>query len=247
MAIIQSLAVGKARKSAGNITYRTVRGRTILSSKVAPYSRQTRSDAQSEAQSNFKKVSQFMALVKDDINVSFDKTKYGSQRNNFFKLNKEALFAAFETLPVEGVLTLEDYNAALVTYVMANPKTILRVKKRNEETVYLMGDWSSQDNPQASKLLSISYDGVTKPEGGVLKLSTSKTIRLTGRNVDLSLITLQVVLPPMGNPTIVELTSVFTQVSSSAAEFVGTTLSAYNNYNVKVIYYDNVPFRTFNE
>ncbi|KAA6344338.1 hypothetical protein EZS27_008034 [termite gut metagenome] len=247
MAIIQSLAVGKARKSAGNVTYRTVRGRTILSEKITSRAKQTRSSAQSEAQSNFKKVSQFMALVKDDINVSFDKTKYGSQRNNFFKLNKEALFAAFETLPVDGILTLEDYNDALVTYVMANPKTIFRVKKRNEETVYLMGDWSSQDNPKASKLLSISYDGAAKPEGDVLKLSTSKTIRLTGRNIDLSLITLQVILLPMGDPVTVGLASVFTQVSSSAAEFVGTTLSTYNNYNVQVICYDAVPFRTFTD
>jgi hypothetical protein len=247
MAIILSLAVGKARKSAGNVTYRTVRGRTILSGKIAAHSRGTRSGAQSEVQSNFRKVNQFMALVKNDISVSFDKSRYGSQRNSFFKLNKEALFAAFETLPVDGVLTLEDYNAALVTYVTANPKTIFRVKKQDEETVYLTGAWSPQDNPKASKLLGISYDGAAKPEGDVLKLLASNTIRLTGRNIDLSLITLQVVLPPMGTPTIVELTGVFAQVSSSAAEFVGTTLSAYNNYNVKVIYYDNVPFRTFND
>jgi hypothetical protein len=136
MAIILSLAVGKARKSAGNITYRTVRGRTILSGKVAPRSRETRSGAQSEVQSNFKKVTQFMALIKDDINVSFDKSRYGSQRNSFFKHNKEALFVTFETLPVDGVLTLEDYNAALVTYVTTNPKTIFRVKKQDEEAVY---------------------------------------------------------------------------------------------------------------
>jgi hypothetical protein len=107
--------------------------------------------------------------------------------------------------------------------------------------------WETGRRKTTSKLLSVSYDGVTKSESDSLKLSTSKTIRLTGRNINLSLITLQVVLPPMGTPTTVNLTSVFTQVSSSAAEFVGTTLSAYNNYNVKIIYYDNVPFRTFND
>lgn len=35
MAIIRSLAIGKGSKSAGNITFRTVRGRTIVSEKLA--------------------------------------------------------------------------------------------------------------------------------------------------------------------------------------------------------------------
>ena len=45
MAIIRSMGVGSAKKSMGNVTYRTVRGRTVGSQKVAsrPLTRATSS------------------------------------------------------------------------------------------------------------------------------------------------------------------------------------------------------------
>lgn len=152
MAIINSLGIGRGKKSAGNLTYRTVRGRCVASQKQEK--RGPVKGAYSIAQATFSLVSTFMRAHAADIDVSFDKTAYGSARNNFYKTNKSALAAALETLANEyayakskaDITAIDD---AITSYAKANPTAIVRVKLSGFDTVYLKGSWSSDDNPVA--------------------------------------------------------------------------------------------------
>ena len=153
MAIIRSIAVGKARKSAGNVTFRTVRGRTIMSEKVAerPITRAP-GEAMSRYPYMFALINRYANLHKADIGVSFDKTKYGSERNNFFKSNYSALCEAFADLysstPDPDQVTDTEIEAAVTTYATTNTSAIYRVKKSGYDVVYLSGEWSTDDNPE---------------------------------------------------------------------------------------------------
>lgn len=89
MAVINSLAIGNGVKSAGNITYRRTRGRTIASQRITENKSNTA--AQQAQRGKFKVMTQFASLMSAFIDKAFDKTKYGSQRNNFIKQNKETL------------------------------------------------------------------------------------------------------------------------------------------------------------
>lgn len=84
-----------------------------------------------------------------DINVSFDKTRYGSQGNYFYKVNKAAMEAAVQPLisDVDNV-TPSQLEEAVTAYATENPSSIFRVKKAGYETVYLTGAWKSSDNPK---------------------------------------------------------------------------------------------------
>lgn len=152
MAIINSLGIGRGKKSAGNLTYRTVRGRCIASQRQEK--RGPVNGAYSIAQATFSLVSTFMRAHASDIDVSFDKTTYGSARNNFYKTNKSALAAALATLANEYAYAknkadITAIDAAIAAYAQQNPKAIVRVKLAGFDTVYLTGAWSSDDNPVA--------------------------------------------------------------------------------------------------
>lgn len=152
MAIINSLGIGRGKKSAGNLTYRTVRGRCIASQKQEK--RGPVKGAYSIAQATFSLVSTFMRAHAADIDVSFDKTAYGSARNNFYKTNKSALAAALATLANEYAYAknkadITAIDAAIAAYAQENQKAIVRVKLSGFDTVYLTGVWSSDDNPIA--------------------------------------------------------------------------------------------------
>ena len=149
MAIIRSLAIGKGRKSAGNLTFRTVRGRTIVSEKVSPRPI-TRGDGMTEFEARFKLISMFIGAHRADINVSFDKSKFGSQGNYFYKLNKTGLETAIAGLiPTAESATISAINTAITTYATAHPDSIYRVKRTGYESKYLTGEWKSSDNPVA--------------------------------------------------------------------------------------------------
>lgn len=194
MAIINSLAVGKARKSAGNLTYRLVRGRTIASEKIGarPKDGNTRAPGEGPLQLQVLAViSAFMRIHKTDIQVSFDRTRYGSQRNYFMKMN----YVAFKTMVLEGILVEgmndDELNAAVGNWATANPNQILRVRLQGFDTKYLTGTWNSSDNPisgGATGDLSkgelstvVGSDTLTAPVAASLNFHTgAKIVRGTG-------------------------------------------------------------------
>lgn len=176
MAIISSMGVGRARKSMGNVTYRTVRGRTIGSQKrTATGGAATRGEGQvlSYQQALFGMVSMFMQAHGGDIDVSFNKSRYGSQRNYFFKKNKSSLFKALQALAsvavMQGYPTLTEIEEAITTYATANPTAIVRVSLQGFDVVYLTGAWTSDDNPVSGGGASVIGTGtvVTESSNGI--------------------------------------------------------------------------------
>lgn len=87
MAIIRSLAIGKARKSAGNLTFSTINGRTIAREKPAFISN-PKTPKQLEQRSKMRNVvAAYRAVgyqVKDFFTIV---PKYGSKYNQFVKSN----------------------------------------------------------------------------------------------------------------------------------------------------------------
>lgn len=207
MAIIRSLAIGKGRKSAGNITFRTVRGRTIVSEKVGGRVITRVDGALSMYEARFRLISMFIGLHRADINVSFDKTKYGSQGNYFYKVNKGALEAAVQPLISNAQnVNAQQVNEAVTTYATANPTAIYRVRRSGYETKYLSKAWSSSDNPQPV----VPPTGVTI-NGSVGKANTAfvaGTALIADANQDVSL-------------TITDSANTFTGVAASAISTYG--------------------------
>lgn len=154
----------------GNVTYRVVRGRTIGSQKRVSGASgvTTRGQMGNFRKPLFSMINMYMKEHQTDINVSFNKSKYGSQRNYFFSTNYGALSKALTALAIQaansGTLpSMEDVNTAIVTYAVANPTSILRVKLAGFENVYLSGEWNSEDNPVAGG----SSDGLGSGEATV--------------------------------------------------------------------------------
>lgn len=153
MAIISSVFMGRAKKSAGNATFRTVRGRTIASQKVAKKGTQT--GKMSKNQFALAVISRFASLKAGDISVSFDATTYGSKRNAFFKLNYDQMKKAIEKLYVDSLLqgaanmpSDAEILEAVADYAAKNKQAIYRVKRAGFPVVYLTGEWTSEQNPE---------------------------------------------------------------------------------------------------
>lgn len=95
MAIVNSLAVGKATKTAGELTYAKVRGRTIARRRIISNKSNT---ARQEAQRfTFGVVSSMAALIDPYIKQNFEPTEYGSARNCFMKRNWPYLKEGYQT------------------------------------------------------------------------------------------------------------------------------------------------------
>lgn len=100
MAIVHSLAIGKSVKSAGNLTYKTVRGRTIASQRITTNNSKTA--LQVFQRGSFSESIKSMQLVLPWINNFFEKSKYGSPRNNFLKLCKSYSLGGERNLIISG-------------------------------------------------------------------------------------------------------------------------------------------------
>lgn len=171
MAIVRSIGVGKSRGSVGNLTYRVVRGRTISSEKVGERPTTRGIGSGSVQNALFGMVAMYMDAHASDIQVSFNKTQYGSQRNYFMKLNfaalKIALLSLASTAKQMGSLpSLDVIESAISDYATANPTKIIRVKLTGFDMKYLAGVWSSEDNP-------VSGGGVDSLGVGVVRVTTS--------------------------------------------------------------------------
>lgn len=192
MAIINSAFIGRGRKSAGNATFRTVRGRTIASMKVAKKGSQ--GSYKSRAQFMMAVISRFAAIKKSDIMVSFDPTSYGSSRNAFFKINYEvlvkamkSLYAAFIASEHKDFPTDVQILAAVAEYATANPNEIVRVKKAGFDVVYLDGEWTSEQNPITTPMgvIEVSSNDTSMGEvsgAGSYEIGATATIQATAKS-----------------------------------------------------------------
>lgn len=154
MAIINAIGIGRAKKSVGNITYRTVRGRTIASQKRVQGEQGaiTRGLQGNLRKPIFAMINLYMAEHASDIQVSFNKSRYGSRRNYFFTTNYRGLSAALLPLATTASInneipSIEEIEAAITSYVTAHPTSIFRVRLDGFPVSYLSDAWDSADNP----------------------------------------------------------------------------------------------------
>lgn len=113
MAIVNSLAIGKSVKSAGNLTYKTVRGRTIASQRI--FSNKSNTPNQQNQRIHFANVSASMRLLQQYIDACYEKSKYGSSRNSFFRTNKNFTLGNMVGEVAEGIVTLSDAMLSALT------------------------------------------------------------------------------------------------------------------------------------
>lgn len=106
MAIVNSLAIGKSRKSAGNLTYKTVRGRTIASQRITENKSNTAKQA--AQRSSFSMASQAITLCRYYVDYAYEKSKYGSARNEFMRTNPKFNLGGLVAEIKEGAVTLAD-------------------------------------------------------------------------------------------------------------------------------------------
>lgn len=168
----------------GNVTYRTVRGRTISSLKRGGVDPATRADGDTLTQFVFGLMARYASARAADIENSFSKTKYGSARNAFMKLNYEGFKKALESLYQVGMkasmITDAQIDEAVHSYATANPMVIVRAKIDGEPTVYLSGVWES--NLSFGTISMASVDSITLADGMTIQkdnVSSGDVLRAT--------------------------------------------------------------------
>lgn len=224
MAIINSMGVGRARKSMGNVTYRTVRGRTIGSQKIMPgAATRVPTAGQSSRQNVFGLINRFMALHGQSIDDSFNKTTYGSQRNYFMKVNYIALSAALASLSADA--SDGEIEQAVADYAGDNPTSIYRVKKSGFPIEYLTGAWDDSQNPMSGV---VKLDGTTlQASNDAKKLTTGQELRIEGDNLG-GTVTLVTTASLGGSTTPQPQATALTDVSSSSQLITGKIAAALN-------------------
>lgn len=123
MAIINSLAIGKSVKSAGNLTYKTVRGRTIASQRITQNKGNT--PFQQNQRRLFAKVSESMKLLQQYIDACYEKSKYGSSRNAFFSNNPRFTLGNLVGEITEGIEPLSRGMLSALTEIPVKQLSLL--------------------------------------------------------------------------------------------------------------------------
>lgn len=100
MARLKSIAIGPGSGSAGDVTYRTVRGRTIMSRRVTESTSDTPS--QRNRRDAFAIMQRFYKFYRDWVELYFEKTKYGSPVNAVSHYNYSYLYDLIQG----GVVTM---------------------------------------------------------------------------------------------------------------------------------------------
>lgn len=96
MAVINATTIGAAKKSLGEQTYKRVRGRTIGSRRITENTSKT--TLQISQRGKFGRFAKIAKTLSVWIDLVCDKTKYGSQRNNFVHQNAPVLAAMSKAL-----------------------------------------------------------------------------------------------------------------------------------------------------
>lgn len=141
MAIINSLAIGKSVKSAGNLTYKTVRGRTIASQRITQNKSNTA--LQMSQREHFGKVARSIRLIQQYVDTCYEKSKFGSSRNAFFRTNKNFTFGGLVGELEEGVVGLADAMLSSLTF---EPLPQLSITSNGSLPGFLHVDYSMISN-----------------------------------------------------------------------------------------------------
>lgn len=227
-----------------------VRGRIIASEKADERplntdaaTRAPGAKAMSERQMVFGLATRFAKKHETSIRESFDKTKYGSERNYFMKVNYPGLAAAFASLYSKiddnatdtMAITDAEIETAVTDYATENPTKIYRVRKSGTATVYLTGEWDDSANPI---IATVTLNSVKlQNQADAVDLTTGESFQIDGQGLTEGAITLGIAAESDGEPTDVAIATALESVSTSDTRVVGTIAAAQNGkylFNVKI-------------
>lgn len=250
MSIVSGYQNSRWKNSIGNVTYRRVRGRTIASEKVSE--RPLNTDAATRApgvkamsikQMTFGLITRFAKNHEASINESFDKTKYGTSRNYFMKVNYPGMSAAFESLYTQiddnatdtMAISDEAIEEAITDYATENPTSIYRVRKAGATTTYVTGAWDDSANPI---IATVTLNSVKlQNQADAVELTTGESLQIGGQGLSEGAITLGIADSSEGEPTDVAIATALESVSTSDTRVIGTIAAAQNGkflFNIKV-------------
>lgn len=260
------------RGSSGNTTWRRVRGRTIQSQKRGKNQKsffETRAAAgliRSYREAVFYIMSAFADGMQNSINESFERTRYGSRRNAFFRLNYSA---------VEKALNGSELGLALLDQIMHNVSftgvSATQGEVRRNFNGFDVSGWNALFTAASSAGTSGSY--IRQNIGGAVYLpfeeewdvdADPSTATITGFVANVSIgqagqrlegLTINGTNLPsvinysvrIGNPSATPLTGTWagnkftTNGASATAEYTGT-YTIYITDDNRVLYYRNVSF-----
>lgn len=147
MAQVIANGIGTARGRNGVNYYRRVDGRTLVCILPGP-SAARKAAAKENINCAFMAIaSLFMKVHAKAIKAAFNKVKYGSQRNYFFKVNNAGLREAWGELAQRlanggSKVTIEEIELALQSWCTAFPNSVYRVHRDGFQDVYLTGAWN---------------------------------------------------------------------------------------------------------
>ncbi len=272
MAVDAGILNSGLRRSAGNATWRRVRGRVIMTQKrqSGKNTIQTRAAGglvRTYREALFYIMSAFADGMQNSINESFMPTKYGSRRNAFFKLNYSAVEKALNGSPL-GLALLDEvmHNVSFTGVSVGEGDAAVLISAFDTggwDT--LMGQaWTAgvrgsfiRSNIGGQKYITMngSWDDETDPGSGTVTSmvvsigsatsagQTISSIRIEGTNL---------VLPPtfsirVGNPNSTPLTgswanNVWTPSGGSATQRYIGTNTIYISDGSRVVYQRDVTF-----
>lgn len=162
MAIVNSMAIGKARKSVGNITLATVKGRTIAREKPA-YVRNPNSPAQRAQRDKMAKIVAVWRSMGSKVGKLFTVIPgYGSAYNQFVKANIDK--ATGVTIDeMSGKIT---YPAGLIVGYGKYPENTLTLSKTADSEAQIIAvDDQMRSEAQMGDVIGVLY--VVKSTGEV--------------------------------------------------------------------------------
>lgn len=151
MAIIQNSALGLARKSAGNITYRVVNGQVIASKRITE--NRSKTPKQVARRNGFARVMKLAGRLKPLIETGFDPVKHGSRSNNFVKCNTDLM----NFISSNEVSAHESNGLSMLYEVLMNEEFYGQVLAA-KGTMNMRSEFFIDTEGQVNGLLSLSRD-----------------------------------------------------------------------------------------
>lgn len=117
MAIISSVALGKAQKSVGNVTFQHYYGKTVAKQKVVRNPAYKPTTKQIEQRNRMYYAFKFLNAWDGLTDMLFVRSKWGTKRNNFLKLNYPAI-SAYSNDQESIILPQSGFNVNLLNLML---------------------------------------------------------------------------------------------------------------------------------
>ena len=174
MAIISSISLGKVRKSLGNVTLQHYYGKTVAKQKILRNPSYVPTTAQTKQRDRMKFAFQLMNTFDGLADLLFVRSKWGTKRNNFLKLNYPAFAAYFNDtespiIPLQGnvVSLLWLMQSHMITYGV--PCYVAKGRDAGVSAVWARGQYADGVTP-VTLSLSITDALYTKIKVRLLSL-----------------------------------------------------------------------------